>query len=204
MTDAAVLETLREKIRAIEGRTPDSGRTRHPSGLTGLDALIGGLPCPGLVELAGPEGCGAVRLALALAAAATTTGWVAWVDRPHALYPPAAHAAGVVLERLLIVRPQGAEQGLWATEQLLRSGCFGLVVVVEGPERRGLRAEGVRYRRAARRGGCTALSIVRSAAWRRALRADVRIGVAGERLTVLRDRGGHGGRTVVLPAWDGA
>jgi hypothetical protein len=76
------------------------------------------------VEIAGAEGCGAVRLALRLVAEETRQRRrVVWVDRARTLYPPTALEMGVDLDRLLIVRPPsvglegGRHAGTWAVEQ---------------------------------------------------------------------------------------
>ena len=62
----AVLDQLRERIQEIEGRPPVS-RQVVSSGMDDLDAAVGGLPCPGLVEVSGRPGSGRVRVALAWA-----------------------------------------------------------------------------------------------------------------------------------------
>lgn len=186
---------------------------RAASGIAGLDTLIGGLVRPGLVELTGPEGTGVDRLALSLVAEQTRRRQrVAWVDRSRSLYPPAALAAGVDLDRLLVVRPPaagaegGRHAGTWAVEQVLRSGCFGLVVVSEALDAQGHpfaehRFAGTRWRQAAEQGGCTGLFVTRSPQLRRLLQADVRLGVEGRRLTVLRDRRRTSGAVGLLPPW---
>ncbi len=187
-----------------------------PSGSPTVDGLIGGLARPGLVELTGAPGCGAVRLALSIAAAETRARrWVAWVDRERTLHPPAALAIGVDLDRLLIVQPPagstegGRHAGTWAVEQLLRSGCFRVVVVTPDPGVPAHRFAGTRWRQAAEKGDATALVVTRRP-WRR-LQADVRLavdgGAEGSRITVARDRtphAGHRGRAGaigMLPRW---
>jgi hypothetical protein len=212
MGDAATIDALRARIRAIEGGGQRS-TARRPSGLATLDTLADGLPRPGLVEIAGPTGSGAVRLALELVAAQTRQRRrVAWVDRDRTLHPPAALAQGVDLDRLLIVRPPavgregGRHAGTWAAEQLLRSGCFGLVVVTEPLDTEGRpvsehRFAGVRWRQAAEQGGSTGLFVTRSRALRRALGADLRLGLDGRRLTLLKDRQRPMGAQALLPPW---
>ncbi len=200
MATAAALDALRARIRALEGG-PRIQRRRVRSGVDELDAALGGLPEPGIVEICGAEGCGRARLALALAARVTRAGRaVAWVDPRARLYPPAAHDHGVALERLLIVRPpeDGSAPWAWATEQLLRSGCFSLVVVELPPRDGSRRALSHTWARAAEHGHCTAL--VLSDRPTRELPADVRLSVGGDRLYVTRDRaGGPPGGTASLP-----
>ncbi len=194
MARAVALDLLREKIRELEGNAVQSQRVH--TGVHTLDALIGGLPQPGVVEVHGPPGSGRTRLALALTAALTAQGaLVAWVDADHTLYPPAAADLAVVLRRLLVVRPPH-ERAAWAAEQLLRSGCFPLVAI-SGLSRLG--HAGQRWSLAAEAGGCTALVISEQSI--RELPAVVRLSLGEGEATVLRDRGGRTGRSVALPAW---
>lgn len=211
MGDTATIAALRERIRAIEGGSRVV-HARRPSGVEALDTLMGGLVRPGLVELMGREGSGAVRLALQLTAEETRRRRrVAWVDRAGMLYPPAALELGVDLDRLIVVRPPsagiegGRHTGTWAVEQVLRSGCFGLVVITEALDEGGgpvaeHRFAGVRWRQAAEKGGCTGLFVSRTQKFGRLLQPDVRLGIEGRRLTVLRDKQRHAGARGVLPA----
>lgn len=194
MADSATLAALRARIRELEGARVSVRRA--PSGVPELDALLGGLPCPGVVELAGPVGVGRSRLAFALAVAAQREpeAEVAWVDPQRRLYPPAAALAGVALARLLLVRPPG-EHLVWATEQVIRAGCFRLVVVAD-PGEVGVGAQ--RWARAAEAGETSV--IVLSERPSRALPADVRVQVGPGGLAVSRDRSGSGGRVGPAPA----
>src|SRR5687768_9623325 len=188
MAGAAALDALRARIRALEGGTPVR-RRRAPCGVEALDALVGGLPTPGILELSGSEGSGRARVALAAAARTTRGGRsVAWVDPLRRFYPPCADDHGVDLDRVLLVRPpeDGSAPWAWATEQLLRSGCFPLVVV-DLPERTGSRRSLAHaWARAAEHGGSTAIVLVRRSM--RELPADVRLSVGAGRMFVLRDR----------------
>lgn len=195
---AVSLETLRAQVRALEGGAPVH-RRRVVSGVDVFDRLVQGLPCPGIVELCGSDGSGHLRLALELAASATRDRRaVAWVDASRQLYPPAAAALGVDLDRLLIVRPaaDGSHPEIWATEQLLRSGCFALVVSHFPESRNERRFGGHQWARAAEHGQCTAL--VLGARPLRDVPADVRLQVGGGQLSVLRDRGGRHGASQAL------
>lgn len=196
---AVSLEALRARIRALEGSAPVQ-RRRVQTGIESIDQLVQGLPCPGIVELCGPDGSGRTRVALELASAATRARRaVAWVDPLRVLYPPAAAALGVDLDRLLIIRPpaDGSHPEIWATEQLLRSGCFALVIS-HLPERRGARRfGGHQWARAAERGQCT--GVVLGERPQRDVPAEIRLQTGGGRLSVLRDRGGRPGGSLVLP-----
>ncbi len=127
------------------------------SGVPAIDALAGGLPRGCLTEICGPASSGRTTLLLAALAAATRRGeFCALVDASDALDPQSALAAGIELDRLLWVRAdcppksrpeessQAAfkfapteswqserrmEQVLRATDLLLESGGFGMIVL---------------------------------------------------------------------------
>lgn len=207
MGNVVTIAALRDRIRALEG-APRVQHERVASGCDAVDRLLGGLVRPGLVELLGPPGGGAVRLALTLAAAETARRHrVAWVDRARSVYPPTALALGVDLDRLLIVQPPaagsegGQHPGAWAVEQLLRSGCFPLVVITSDPHQKEPRFLGTRWRQAAERGGSTGLIVTRSPHVGRILQPDVRLLVDRGRITVGRDRQRNPGAIGPLPPW---
>jgi hypothetical protein len=128
------------------------------SGISAIDALTGGLPRGCLTEICGPASSGRTTLLLAALAAATARGeFCVVVDASDALDPHSVAAAGVKRDRLLWVRcgensppksraetspaafksgQTGArqserclEQLLRATDLLLESGGFGLIVL---------------------------------------------------------------------------
>jgi hypothetical protein len=200
MAATAQLEALRAKIRALEGGSPVQKR-RASSGVAVIDEILGGLPRPGIVEICGALGSGRVQVAAALLAEATRRRRaVVWVDPLRRLYPPALAELGVELGRLLIVQPpeDGTQPWLWAAEQLLRSGCFELVVV-DRPEDGGMprRPVGARWARAAEHGCSTALVLGERPA--RQLSADVRLAVGRGEVVAVRDRGGSLGGVGALP-----
>lgn len=111
------------------GLTATEPVPRLPSGITGVDALLGGgLPRGRISEVLGPLTSGKTALLWVLLAAATRRGEVvALVDLADALHPASVAAAGVVLERVLWVRPPSLTDGLRCTELLLQAGGFGVV-----------------------------------------------------------------------------
>jgi hypothetical protein len=194
---AVSVAALREQIRILEGGARVR-RRRAPSGVGEIDALVGGLPRPGLVEISGQPGLGATRFGARLAAAATRAGRVAWIDTERRLFPPALAEHGVILEHLLVIRPpaggsalagRGSAPEAWATEQVLRSGCFALVLVSGG---RIDRATGHRWGLAAEHGQST--GVILRAEPARELPAEIRLQVVSRHgepeLVVTRDRAG--------------
>ncbi|WP_246181619.1 translesion DNA synthesis-associated protein ImuA [Dechloromonas hortensis] len=105
-----------------------------PSGHPELDAELpgGGWPRGNLTEiLVDRSGFGEMSLLLpALASLSTAGGWLALVAPPWLPHAPAWAAAGVALERLVVL-PAG-KQTAWSVEQLL--ACGGFAGVLAWPE----------------------------------------------------------------------
>lgn len=147
---AGVIQASRLEIRSA----PETAS----SGISQLDALIGGLPRGCLTEFCGPDSSGRTSLLLSALGAATRREEICTlIDVSDAFDPHSAATAGVNLERLLWVRcganPQSSstsrkrrntqrleeserrrredpvEQALRATDLLLQSSGFGLVVI---------------------------------------------------------------------------
>jgi hypothetical protein len=129
------------------------------SGISALDHLTGGLPRGCLTEICGPASSGRTSVMLAALAAATRRGeFCALLDATDALDPYSVAAAGIDLDRFLWVRcgdkilqakerlhadfqhyrfaqsesrqsEYRLEQVLRATDLLLESGGFGLIIL---------------------------------------------------------------------------
>jgi RecA/RadA recombinase len=105
------------------------------SGLRQLDAALGGGFPRGIVAtLEGPPGSGRSAVAARLLATATAGGGLgALIELPAgpegAFYPPALAAAGVDLDRLLVVSANDAAGVARAADILMRAAAFGVVVI---------------------------------------------------------------------------
>jgi hypothetical protein len=123
----------REATAAAFARGDEAGvRT----GLDALDAVLGGgFPRGTIGTLEGPPSSGRSALAARLLAAATRRGLgaILGVD----LFPPALAAAGVRLERLLVVRVDEPVAVARAADIVVRSGAFTVVVIPTLPSGRG-------------------------------------------------------------------
>jgi len=131
------------------------------TGCSSLDARLpgGGWPTASLIEvLLDQTGLGEVQLFLpALVECQRRTGpgkteapWLVWIAPPHEPYAPALAQQGIELTRLLVVRPAGATEALWAAEQALGSGvCAAVLLWLKGTDDRWLR----RLKLAAEAGG---------------------------------------------------
>ncbi len=200
MSRSAMVERLREEIHRLQA-APRQYLAALRTRVGPFDELFPqrGLPLGVALELHGEAASGRTSLALRAAAAATREKRLAaWVDGPSELYPPAAAALGVHLERLLIVRPKAFGQLVWTAVQLCRSGAFSCVVL--DLTHTGVRlslAEGKKLSDAAFRSGALLLLLTPPVApgdgmLRVATRA---IGVEGFSVEVVRSRHGGAGRT---------
>jgi hypothetical protein len=176
----ATVERLRELLRqrgvgAAVLPAAEVGAAR-PSEPRPGDAPLGDLRPGTLTAVSGPRSSGKTSLALSLLAEATRRGGLAAVvDGTGQIFPPALALLGAELERVLFLRtspppsepgpetlPSPGRRGLlsvWAAEQVLRSGAFAVVVLLEpGPvDRAALR----RLQLAAERSGARALLVSR-------------------------------------------
>src|SRR5476651_2492484 len=106
------------------------------SGIAEFDRVLGGgFPRGTIGTLEGPPSSGRTALAARLLAVATTRGLGAVIG--DELFPPALAAAGVRLERLLIVPTSSAIEAARAADILLRSGAFEVIVIPTLPSGRG-------------------------------------------------------------------
>lgn len=105
------------------------------SGLRELDTALGGGFPRGLIStLEGPAASGRSAVAARLLATATENGGLgALIELPGGpdgrCYPPALAAAGVDLERLLVIEARDAAGVARAADILLRAAAFGVVVM---------------------------------------------------------------------------
>lgn len=187
---------------ANEHRRQCSGIT---SGYGTLDALLAGHGWPrgATTELlVDRSGIGEISLLLpTLAELTRQEQMVVLVNPPFIPYAPALAAAGVQLEKLLILHPRGQKGELWAVEQSLQSGCCGALLSWQGrqaPADKDLR----RLQLAAREGDClhfhfrpqSAAAAPSPASLRLQLNSD------GEQLAVqlLKQLGGQSGQRLHL------
>src|SRR5579863_157103 len=96
-----------------------------------LDAILepAGIPRGRLTEVFGGPSSGKTSVAFAALAACTASGSLgAYVDASGSFFAPAAAAAGILLQRLLLVRPPNADAARRALDALVRCGACALVV----------------------------------------------------------------------------
>jgi hypothetical protein len=122
-------QELKARLHAAGAASRTGRETLLPTAIPDIDALLGGgLPCGSLVTLEGYGTTGAHSLAAVLLAQATRNGLGAVIDGGE-LYPPALEAAGVRLDRLLIVPAATPVRAARAADLLLRSRTTRVVVM---------------------------------------------------------------------------
>ncbi len=179
------------------------------TGFAALDAELpgGGWPCGALTEiLPQHEGIGELRvLGPALAQLAAQGKFIAWIAPPYQPYAPALAAAGIDLERVLIIKTAKDGDSLWAAEQTLVSAACGGVLVWP----RGIRFAQLRRLQLAAEGGrCLAILFRLTQAAREPSPAVLRIALAasagGLALSIFKRRGAPLSRPILLPALSAA
>jgi len=107
-----------------------------PTGAAEFDRILGGgFPRGTIGTLEGAPSSGRMAIAARLLATATAGGLGAIIGT--SAFPPALAAAGVRLERLLIVAADDPVGAARAADILLRSGAFGAIVIPALPSGRG-------------------------------------------------------------------
>ncbi|MGZ3438906.1 MAG: hypothetical protein ACXVDD_05300 [Polyangia bacterium] len=132
-----MLAGMRAESARLVSASEQPAPLRLSAGSPALDALTGGGLVRGrIVELSGPRSSGRMSAVLTMIAAAQAVGELcAIIDVADALDPRSALRAGVILPRLLWVRPKCVLDGLRAADWVLDAGGFGLVVLyVAGAE----------------------------------------------------------------------
>lgn len=103
---------------------------RIPSGFNEVDdALQGGFPEQGIIELKTDFGVGELRLMTPFLAAKQSSGQLVFVAPPIQLNAEYLMANSIDVDNLVLLTPTQEEQALWATEQCLSSGCCSAVVL---------------------------------------------------------------------------
>ncbi len=164
-----IIEQLRERegswtsglVRVAGTQEVMRGR-RVSSGLRELDELLGGgLPCGRVVELFGAASSGRMSMVVAALAAATARDELgALIDPADGFDPVSAREAGVVLERVLWVRPTTGADALRAADLVTAAGGFGVVALyLCGVRVRAAAAAWARLARCAEKAGAALLVV---------------------------------------------
>jgi cell division inhibitor SulA/protein ImuA len=183
----------------VLARLPDSA---VPTGYAELDAELpgGGWPRGNLTEiLVDRSGLGEMSLLLpALASLSAAGGWLALVAPPWLPHAPTWAAAGLALERLVVVK--AGRHAAWCCEQLL--ACGGFAGVLAWPEA-AIDARALRRLQVAAEGRPTLACLWRPAAQAATpspapLRVLLAAGVGGLSLSIVKRRGRSAARPLNL------
>ncbi|XZE53753.1 ImuA family protein [Planctomycetaceae bacterium SH139] len=139
-----LVASLRRQVTSLETATRATSATQISCGCAVLDAMLpGGGLAPGTlnewVEQEPGGGGGWLSLlaarsallpttsSLANSSVSLATGQMVILDLAGTFYPPAAAAAGIPTERMIVVRPANRADALWAADQALRNPAVTVV-----------------------------------------------------------------------------
>ena len=132
-----IFETIEKQfgkgsVMVLDGDQAFEKISTIPSGSLTLDKAlgVGGYPRGRIIEIYGPESSGKTTLTLHAIKEAQKQGLVcAFIDAEHALDVTYAKTLGVDCTNVIISQPDSGEQALEITEELVKTGKIGLVVV---------------------------------------------------------------------------
>lgn len=134
------------------GKCVDTGHIALNNALSG-----GGWPTGHFVDLLVQQpGSGEMRL-LAPALSKVADRQVAMIEPPHPPHAIALAGLGLMPQNLLWIKTKVTNDALWATEQILRSGCYGAVLLWSNH----MRAESMRRLNLAAQAGDSLFFILR-------------------------------------------
>lgn len=132
MTERERQRIIRQKLVRLGQFAAGRAAPVIPTGFPALDDALGtgGLPRGRIVEIFGPASSGKSTLASQILAHAMEAGAsAAWIDAEHVFDPAQAARLGVPVERLLLARPDSAEQALEMARRLVESGALDLLAI---------------------------------------------------------------------------
>jgi cell division inhibitor SulA len=127
MANPETISGLLTRQDTWRGRSQRRSRPVAPTGYSSLNLLLqGGWPTASVTELLPRQfGIGELSLLLPLLKDHSNNSRLClWLDPPYQPYAPTLAAAGIALERLLVVRSKNPREWLWAAEQSIRSGAL--------------------------------------------------------------------------------
>jgi hypothetical protein len=148
MESALPARVGRPDPRALLGRNVWRAREQaqikaEPTGYEPLDRILpgGGWPLGAVSEVLHARiGVGELTLALPLLARLTQAGRnIAFVAPPMLPYAPRLASAGLQLSNVIVVEPDGTQNALWASEQLLRAGAGSVLLWIDKADVQSLR-----------------------------------------------------------------
>lgn len=93
------------------------------------DKLSGGLPVNSVIEVKTDNGIGELRLLMPSIAARQKQGMVVLISPPAQINAEFLQAAGLEIERVLLLEAIHTKEVLWCAEQSLKSGCCSTVLL---------------------------------------------------------------------------
>lgn len=125
----ALLEQLSRQQLVWQGSALRAKAQGVSSGYAEFDAAVGGWPEYGLVTLQSIPAIGELRLVLPALKPLQQQGLLCFINPPQPLQAEPLAAAGLQLSHILLLEQLTVADGLWAAEQILRSGLFKVVLL---------------------------------------------------------------------------
>lgn len=128
---ASPLRSLPSTIDSALGWRHDLAPEVLPTGIRDLNGIIEGCPRGRITEIIGPVSSGRTSMISAVLAEAARLGEIsAYIDCSNAFDPVSASAAGIALDRLLLVRCGGSvDHAVRTADLLVHAGGFGVIVL---------------------------------------------------------------------------
>lgn len=124
-----LLEQLSRRQLIWQGSAVRQNTAGWPSGYPEFDQALGGWPSQGLIALQSLPAIGELRLVLPLLGLLQQRGLLCLINPPQQLHAEPLLAAGLQLHKILLLSQLTEADGLWAAEQVLRSGLFKAVLL---------------------------------------------------------------------------
>lgn len=126
-----LLEQLKNKRLVWQGNQHQQDLAGDSTGYAELDqALQGGFPQSGVIDIHSPIGIGELRLLLpTLRYRQQHKRLLVFIAAPMQINGEMLAEFGIALEQILIIQPDSAEHALWSAEQCLKSGCCHTVIL---------------------------------------------------------------------------
>lgn len=126
-----LLQQLARRQLVWQGNSQQAAYQPLSSGFSELDQAIGGgFPATGLIDIQSETGIGELRLLLPYLIQQQAAGRLLVMINPP--FTPCADmlaASGITLAQLVLINTKTAKDALWAAQQCLQSGCAAVVLL---------------------------------------------------------------------------
>ena len=128
---SSILDYLKNKRLVWQANGQAEAPSLSSTGFTELDnALEGGFPTQGMIDIHSPVGIGEIRLLLPnLITRQQQERLLVFIAPPLQINAELLAECGFRLDQVLIIEPESKQHALWSAEQCLKSGCCHSVLI---------------------------------------------------------------------------